>query len=520
MTPLSKKALISVSDKTGLLPLATFLVAEGYEILSTGGTAAFLKEAGVPITAVSDYTGSPEILDGRVKTLHPKIHGGILHRRALREDREVCEKSGIAPIDWVIVNLYPFVDTVSKPGVSFSDAIENIDIGGPSLLRAAAKNFSDVIVCVDPSDYGSLMSQWKEKKTIDRDSRLRLAQKVFSHTATYDAAISGYLGDTLEMPIWERPQVAIPLRLSQDLRYGENPHQRAGFFTLANEKGEGTWRVLQGKALSYNNLLDFTAAYALALDLDAPFSCVLVKHTNPCGVGLSQVSLREAFERALSCDPVSAFGGIAAFGKPVDGESAAALGSLFLEIVIAPKFAPEALAVFKEKKNLRVIEVNPEMAKAGKKSVAIDCRRVAGGFLLQEPDTALARPDTWKWVANRKAEPSECAALDLAWRVAKHVKSNAIVLANEFQTLGIGAGQMSRVDSVRLAGQKARFPLQGAALASDAFFPFRDNIDEAARLGIRAIVEPGGSVRDEEVIAACNEHGIAMAFTGERHFKH
>jgi phosphoribosylaminoimidazolecarboxamide formyltransferase/IMP cyclohydrolase len=513
------KALISVSDKCGIDVFARFLVAHGWEILSTGGTAAHLEACGVPYTQVSDYTGFPEMLDGRLKTLQPRIHGGILARRDLPEHRAACLRHNMAPIDWVIVNLYPFAETIRKPNCSLEEAIENIDIGGPTLLRAAAKNFRDVIVCMDPADYEPLMREFADADKISEKTRFALARKVFSHTALYDSLIQGYLSDQEGLDAILRPAYILALEKRQDLRYGENPHQRA-VYTAPSGVLDLPWRQIQGKELSYNNFLDMSAAYEWVAEFAGETACVIVKHTNPCGVGVSN-TLPEAFARAKACDPVSAFGGIVAVTRELDGTSAKALEEMFLEVIVAPAFSPEALSLLGRKKNLRLIQINTTDRAAP--ALNIDIRRVLGGFLIQEADRILKPTSQWQWVGATKASPAREAALALAWKVVKHVKSNAIVLANEHGTLGIGAGQMSRIDSVRLAGEKATragLSLQGAVLASDAFFPFRDNIDEAAKLGVKAIVEPGGSVRDAEVIAACDEHGIALAFTGERHFKH
>lgn len=510
----ARKAIISVSNKHGLEQLARFFVDEGIEILSTGGTATFLESHGIPYRQVSDYTGSPEILDGRVKTLHPKIHGGILARRDLPEHQAQCREHDIAPIDWIIVNLYPFAETIQKPNCTFEDAIENIDIGGPSLLRGAAKNFQDVVVCVDPTDYPRLIEAYRAK-TLSHDLRLSLAHKVFSHTAAYDAMIAQYLGNKTHTDLFKEPKITLTFDKAQDLRYGENPHQRAMY--LKWPQSPPAFEQLQGKELSYNNLIDLTAAFDIIREFDNETACAIIKHTNPCGIGTSKTSVLEAFERAKSCDPVSAFGGIVAVSDAVSEELALSLSELFLEVIVAPAFEAAALARLSSKKNLRLIRLDPTPSL---REAQLEFRRVTGGLLLQEGDTGLKKPAAWTWVTQRQATPAELSALELAWKAVKHVKSNAIVIASDTQTIGIGAGQMSRVDSVKLSGIKARFPIKGAALASDAFFPFRDNIDEAAALGIRAIVQPGGSVRDDEVIAAANEHGIAMAFTGERHFKH
>lgn len=504
------KALISVSDKRGIDRLARFLIDRGWDILSTGGTAQFLDKQGVPYTQVADYTGFPEMLDGRVKTLQPKIHGGILARRHNHAHQAACRAHGILPIDWVIVNLYPFAETIRKDNCPFDEAIENIDIGGPSLLRAAAKNFEDVVVLVDPDDYERIMDEFEKNKVVSRKTRLSLAQKVLRHSACYDALIADYLHTTLDPQA--EGDLSLSLKRVQTLRYGENPHQAAA---LHVKRGDTLpWVQIQGKELSYNNILDFTAAYELIQEFKDETACVIVKHTNPCGVAVSE-SLREAFLRAKACDPTSAFGGIVAVSRTLDEETAQALSEMFLELVIAPAFTAGARERLESKSNLRLIHVTGPLPAHSR-----DYRRVLGGVLVQEEDTRLAPSDAWQWVSRRQASADERKALELAWRTAKYAKSNAIVFASPSATLGIGAGQMSRIDSVKIAGQKALTSLKGAAMASDAFFPFRDTVDEAARLGISAIVAPGGSIRDPEVIAAADEHDMAMAFTGERHFRH
>ena len=496
------KALLSVSDKTGIDRLAQFLVAQGIEVLSTGGTAKFLDEQGVAYRQVSDYTGFPEMLDGRLKTLQPKIHGGILARREVPEHMAACREHGIAAIDWVVVNLYPFAETIRKPGCTLEDAIEHIDIGGPSLLRAAAKNHGDVVVCADPADYDRLIAEYQTSGAIGQETRFELATKVFAHTALYDARIADYLAgmSARAAPLSSVLTDVETLRLSkiQSLRYGENPHQSAALYVA--DGSSLPWRQLQGKELSYNNLIDMTAAWELAAEFSGQYAAVIVKHTNPCGVGISAHGLAAAFERAKAGDPVSAFGGIVALSHPVDEATASAVSDLFIELIIAPAFDALALARLSSKKNLRLITLD----RAASHRSFQEYRRVLGGILSQEGDIALKPADLWQWVTTRTATEAERHALEVAWKAVKHVKSNAIVIATSEQVIGVGAGQMSRIDSVRIAGEKAQFfghSLAGAALASDAFFPFRDNIDAAARLGIKAIVQPGGSVRDDEVIA-------------------
>ncbi|HLG19995.1 MAG TPA: bifunctional phosphoribosylaminoimidazolecarboxamide formyltransferase/IMP cyclohydrolase [Bdellovibrionota bacterium] len=513
-----QRALISVSDKTGLEQLGRVLQNRGVEILSSGGTAKFLSEKGLKVVEVSDFTGAPEMLDGRLKTLHPKIHGGILairdnsaHMAALREQKYV-------PIDLVVVNLYPFEAAARTPGKSFDDVVEQIDIGGPTLLRAASKNFPYVTALIEPGQYESFL---KELETNDGGTtfafRKECALHVFERTANYDATISAYFrgsGETLPK------RFALGLDKKWELRYGENPHQEAGFYLPSAALGNTVLeKVLQGKTLSYNNLMDVHAALDLILELEKNYSVAILKHTNPCGVGTSDKSLLEAYERALSCDPLSAFGGIVVFSHPVDGQTASTCEKTFTEIVIAPKFDADARTVFGKKKNLRMLEADLNDLRSAMGGV--DIRRAADGYLIQNRDRSFEDLRECKIATKRKPTEQEYSALRLAWTVAKHVKSNAIVLANETQTVGVGAGQMSRVDSSRIAAMKAKPELlKNVVLASDAFFPFRDGIDEAAKHGVRAVVQPGGSVRDAEVIQAADEHGMAMIFTGVRHFRH
>jgi phosphoribosylaminoimidazolecarboxamide formyltransferase/IMP cyclohydrolase len=525
MTAAARRALLSVSRKDGIVELARGLVERGFEVLSTGGTASELEKAGVKVTGVSKATGSPEILDGRVKTLHPKIHGGILARRDRPEHLQALEKHGIPPIDVVVVNLYPFEDKVAK-GASFAEAIEHVDIGGPTMVRAAAKNFESVAVVVDPADYPLLLDQLDREGGIDAATRLYFAQKAFRHTGRYEAAIASYFaqvevrdGRFVPAEIDE----TFPNRLSlsfekvQDLRYGENPHQRAAFYSDLGSTlySVAAARQLQGKELSFNNILDLDSAWRLATELDEP-ACVIVKHTNPCGTGVGAGPL-EAYERAWAGDPTSAFGGVIAFNVKLDAATARALAERFVEAVIAPGIEAEALKVLAKRTNLRVMSMDTTgLHKLG----GFDLRRVVGGLLAQQWDQHRLERERCEVVTKRKPTDAEWRALLLAWTVAKHVKSNAIVFANEHQTVGVGAGQMSRVDSTRIAAQKAVLEIKGTAVGSDAFFPFRDGIDEIAKAGAVAIIQPGGSVRDEETIAAADEHDLAMVFTGVRHFKH
>jgi phosphoribosylaminoimidazolecarboxamide formyltransferase/IMP cyclohydrolase len=515
---MSRKALISVSDKAGAAELGKALSAAGWEILSTGGTAKALREGGIEITDVSVYTGQAEILGGRVKTLHPKLLGGILAR--LPDQKEEMEANGIEPIDLVAVNFYPFRETIARPGVTPAEAVEKIDIGGPTMVRASAKNHGRIAVLVDPGDYPAVIEHISKGEEIPGDLRRRLARKAFGYVSRYDAAIDAYLGG-LEGGEGEEelfPET-LPVNLEriQTLRYGENPHQRAAFYRSgwADGLSIADAEVLGGKEISYNNLLDLGGAAELISDLSGT-ACAILKHTNPCGVGISD-SPADAYRRALSCDPVSAFGSIIGYNCTVDAAAAEAMRELFVEAVIAPDFGEEALAIFRKKKNLRILKLP---ALAGGKRTGLDLRSVPGGVLVQEPDRMVPEEFDWRVVTPRAPTEDEEKALHIAWTVSRHVKSNAIVLADGSGTVGIGAGQMSRVDSSRIAADRAVLPLEGCALGSDAFFPFRDGVDEAAKRGVKAIAQPGGSKRDDEVIEACAEHGIAMVFTGRRHFRH
>ncbi|MBI5453850.1 MAG: bifunctional phosphoribosylaminoimidazolecarboxamide formyltransferase/IMP cyclohydrolase [Deltaproteobacteria bacterium] len=518
-----KRAIISVTDKTGIVEFAKELASSGVEIISTGGTAELMKNAGISVIPISSYTGFPEMLDGRLKTLHPKIHGGILGIRENQTHRQEMEANGILPIDMVVVNLYAFENTIAK-GCTLEDAIENIDIGGPTMIRAAAKNHNDVAVVVDPADYVSIIEEMKEKKgTLSRQTRFNLARKVFQLTARYDAAISNYLGSIPDMPEIEDKKkfpdtFTVQYEKVQDLRYGENPHQAAAFYRTRAKGGLGDAKKHQGKELSYNNILDLNAALHLVCEFHDP-AAVIVKHNNPCGTAVSKDGILAAYERAYACDKTSAFGGIVGFNRKVTKEMAEVLNRIFLEAVVAPAFDKEALDVFGAKKNLRVLESGG--MKAENCPSDFDIKRVCGGVLLQTLDKESAAD--LKTVTKRGPNDKELEDLLFAWSVCKHVKSNAIILARDGRTVGIGAGQMSRIDSTRIAVIKARdagLDVRGSVLASDAFFPFRDNVDMAAEHGITAIIQPGGSIKDEEVIKAADEHGIAMVFTGIRHFRH
>jgi len=523
------RALISVSDKTGLVELARGLAKEGLEILSTGGTAKALYAAGVPVREVSDFTGAPEILDGRVKTLHPRVHGGILGRPTPKH-REEMRQAGLSAIDLVVVNLYPFRETVARDA-PFEEVIENIDIGGPAMIRSAAKNHERVAVVVEPADYARVLKAIQTDGQVPAALRFELARKAFAHTAAYDGAVASYLGRITapDAPLADFPQtIHLSSRLERSLRYGENPHQKAAFYVQDDAAGPSLARaeVLQGKELSYNNLLDLDAAMRIVAEFTPP-TVAIIKHNNPCGVAISETSVADAYRRARETDPVSAFGGIVAVNRPIDAELGRELADTFLECVIAPAYSPEARAALAAKKNLRLLAYDfaRDAALGGGASGAnplamLDVRSVAGGFLVQTRDTTTSAAAAGRVASKRAPTAAELVDLDFAWRVAKHVKSNAIVFAGGGRTIGIGAGQMSRVDSVRLAISKARAPLKGSVLASDAFFPFRDNIDEAAKAGITAIIQPGGSVRDDEVLAAADEYGMAVVLSGERHFRH
>lgn len=510
-----KKALISVSNKEGVIEFARGLVDLGVEIISTGGTAKTIREAGIPVTYISDLTGFPEILDGRVKTLHPKVHGGIL---ALRNEDHLAQldKQEIATIDLVAVNLYPFRETIAKPGVTFEEAIENIDIGGPAMVRAAAKNHKYVLAVVNPYRYDEVLKALQTSSVSD-DLRRLLALEAFAHTSSYDAAITAYFQKLTCGNELFRQNLSISAELVQVLRYGENPHQRAAFYrdTLVDGACVGNAIQIHGKSLSYNNILDTNAALELVREFEEP-TAVIIKHNNPCGVACA-TELAEAYKYAFDCDPVSAFGGIAAFNRTVDAATAAAMRDIFLEVVVAPDFSTEALEILTEKEALRLLEVGS--LKDQTKDLK-EVRNVNGGFLLQDMDRQVFNQEEIKTVTDKQVSEEEMAELAFAMTIVKHVKSNAIVLTKGKQLIGVGAGQMNRVGSARIAIEQAGEKAQGAVLASDAFFPFRDTLDEAAKAGVVAIIQPGGSNRDEESIAAANEHGMAMVFSGMRHFKH
>ena len=523
---LIRRALISVSDKSGLVDFARALVQSGIELLSTGGTAKALRDAGLAVTDVSDVTGFPEIMQGRVKTLHPKIHGGLLAVRDRSDHLDAMRAHGIEGIDLLVCNLYPFEETVAK-GASFGNSIENIDIGGPAMIRAAAKNHDWVCVVVDPEDYAPLLTEMKSQGGgITADTRKRLAQTAFARTAAYDAAVSNWLAERLGATAPRRR--ALAGRLREELRYGENAHQKAAFYETGEKRfGVATAIQLQGKELSYNNIGDTDAAYELVAELGTKKpACAIIKHANPCGVAI-RASLADAYRQALACDPVSAFGGVLAFNRPLDAEAAAEIAKLFTEVIIAPDADAEARRILSAKKNLRLLVAGglPDPAASG-----LSFRSVAGGFLVQTRDNASTARADLKFVTKRKPSDAEITDMLFAFAVAKHVKSNAIVYAKDLVTAGIGAGQMCRVDSARIAAAKAREAAKtagwaeprtiGSAAASEAFFPFPDGLLAVAQAGATAVIQPGGSVKDDDVIAAADEKGLAMAFTGVRHFRH
>lgn len=523
------RALVSLSDKEGVVEFCKALAAMGVEIVSTGGTASLLADKGVSATPVSDITGFPEILDGRVKTLHPKIHGGILARRGDAAHEAALSEHGIRPIDLVVVNLYPFETTIAKPHITIEGAVEQIDIGGPCMIRAAAKNFRDVAVVVDPEDYFTVREEMASNDgCLSLPTRLGLARKAFAHTARYDAIITAYLTRQMEAAPSEEKEEVFPDRLTvqlekvQELRYGENPHQAAALYRDVSEVGltpsliEAT--QLHGKELSFNNLVDLEAALLCVQEFDEP-ACAIIKHTNPCGVGIGE-SLAEAYEKANACDPLSAYGGVIGLNRPVDKPMAEALAKTFVEAVVSPDFSAEALDILTKKKALRLMKCPGLGEDLEPLTHDWEAKKLLGGALVQERDTVDLIEAQLSVPTKRQPTDEEMAALRFAWKVVKHVKSNAIVYARTDRTVGVGAGQMSRVDSARIAAEKAQSPLKGCVMASDAFFPFRDGIDAAAAHGITAVIQPGGSIRDEEIIEACNEHGIAMVFTGIRHFKH
>jgi phosphoribosylaminoimidazolecarboxamide formyltransferase/IMP cyclohydrolase len=542
------RALISVSDKTGLVPFAQALAARGYELVSTGGTAQALAAAAVPVTGISDITGFPEIMDGRVKTLHPAVHGGILGRRDRPDDMATLAQHRITPIDIVVVNLYPFVKAAAKPDVAFDALVEEIDIGGPSMVRSAAKNFQDVLILVDPADYGHALAELERPGGPSREFRFDLARKAFAHTAAYDAAIAGTLAE-FSTPgsgssssasntfLRAKEPSVIPLRLSlslhkiKELRYGENPHQPAGWYGIDPPFGLGSAQVLQGKELSFTNLLDLDSAARIALEFTEPAAAV-IKHTNPCGAAIGR-TIDEAYVRAREADSLAAFGGIVGLNRPIDEATARVLVSTFIEAVIAPGVHEDARPILATKANMRVVvaDLQPAPVPAHRREV----RSILGAMLVQQRDEVAEARTPWsantataaglKVATKRSPTDAEWTALRFAWRICAHVKSNAVIFTDASRTLAIGAGQMSRVDAVQVAVMKAgrtdtRNPLAGSAAASDAFFPFRDGLDAVAAAGATAIVQPGGSLRDSEVIAAADEHGLAMVFTGKRHFRH
>ncbi|HEY0322430.1 MAG TPA: bifunctional phosphoribosylaminoimidazolecarboxamide formyltransferase/IMP cyclohydrolase [Pyrinomonadaceae bacterium] len=538
-----RRALLSVSDKTGIVELAQGLSGFGVEIISTGGTAYTLREAGIEVRDISAVTDFPEMMDGRVKTLHPRIHGGLLALRDNEEHLAAMREYNIEPIDMVVVNLYPFEQTVAREGVTIEEAIEQIDIGGPSMIRSAAKNFRDVAVIVSPDFYAEITEELNENDgSLSLSTRERLSRQAFIRTSGYDSAIVAYLSKEENERLGEAEGIGVSagaytatgrrfeeksimdidrppdfaswtIRKIADLRYGENPHQLAALYDTGGARGIGHAELLNGKEMSYNNYVDADAAWQLISDFDE-LTCAIIKHTNPAGVGYGQTA-EEAYRRALETDPVSAFGGIVAFNRKVDEAAARAVAEIFTEVLIAPDFEEAALAVLRAKKNLRVLRAGEPRPAEG-----LEYRQISGGMLVQTRDTHHLTREALKVVTRRPPTAEELRALLFAWTVAKHTKSNAIVYAREGQTVGVGAGQMSRVDSVKIGAMRAQIPVEGSVLASDAFFPFRDGIDEAARHGITAIIQPGGSTRDAETIAAADEHNLAMVFTGIRHFKH
>ena len=513
-----QRAILSVTDKSGIVEFAQALASLGVDLVSTGGTAKLLRDSGVPVKDISELTGFPEMLDGRVKTLHPKVHGGILHIRNNEEHRAAVSEHGIQPIDMVVVNLYAFEKTAAKPGVGFQELIENIDIGGPSMIRSAAKNFQDVAIVTSPTEYQSIINEMRTSHgQLSLETRWRLAKKAFATTAAYDSAIASTLERVSEPGAAASESTGFPqiLRLSfekiTDLRYGENPHQRAAMYSDGSGVGIANARQLQGKELSFNNIIDLEAAWELCQEFEEP-ACAIIKHTNPSGTATATTVL-DAYRRALETDPVSAFGGVIGINREIDELAAEEIAKLFVEAIAAPAFSSQALAKFSAKKNLRLVQVKAAPPKPVLK-------QVSGGMLLQDADVRPLRKQDLKVVSKRQPAEDELQAMLFAWKVCKHVKSNAIVYAHNGQTVGVGAGQMSRVDSCRLGASKAVLPLKGTVAASDAFFPFPDGIEEIAKAGATAVIQPGGSVRDQEVIAAVDRLGMAMIFTGVRHFRH
>jgi phosphoribosylaminoimidazolecarboxamide formyltransferase / IMP cyclohydrolase len=527
-----QRAILSVTDKTGLVDFARKLSALGIELISTGGTAKQLRDSNVQVKDIAELTGFPEMLDGRVKTLHPKVHGGILHRREDPGHVAAVAEHGIAPIDMVVVNLYAFEKTAAKPGVAFEELIENIDIGGPSMIRSAAKNFHDVAIVTSPSDYDSVAEELSRSHGLSQGTKWRLAQKAFAVTAAYDSAIASTLERVSPESFQLQPEASeFPSTLRSsfqkklDLRYGENPHQKAAMYSDGSDVGVANARQLQGKELSYNNIVDLQAAWDLAQEFDEPVVAI-IKHTNPCGTATGK-TLAEAYKRALECDPVSAFGGVIGVNRPIDAEAADEMHKVFLEVIAAPAFDEAAKSKFASKKNLRLVEViDPRSPGRIRPTASVIASRnwvlknVSGGLLVQDADVRPLEDADLKVVTKRPPTPEETRAMLFAWKVCKHVKSNAIVYARDGQTVGVGAGQMSRVDSAKIGAMKAQLPLHGTVAASDAFFPFPDGVEEIAKAGATAIIQPGGSQRDPEVIAAADRLGLAMLFTGIRHFRH
>jgi phosphoribosylaminoimidazolecarboxamide formyltransferase/IMP cyclohydrolase len=520
-----RRALLSVTDKTGLVAFAQTLANHGVELISTGGTARALRDAGLSVKDISELTGFPEMLDGRVKTLHPRVHGGLLYIRGKAEHEAAVAEHGILPIDMVVVNLYAFEKTAAQPGVAFGHLIENIDIGGPSMVRSAAKNFENVAIVTKASDYASLAAELQANNgSLSRATRWQLAKQAFATTAAYDTAIANALDQIEEAPNPESPAafntgslpttLRINLPQATSLRYGENPHQRAALYADGTGLGIANARQLQGKELSYNNLVDLDACWALVQEFPET-AVAIIKHTNPCGAATG-ATVTEAYEKALAADPVSAFGGVIGINREVDATAATVIAKLFIEAIAAPSFTPEALAIFAAKKNLRLVQVNA--AKPGPQAQMV--KQVSGGLLMQDADTGHITEADLKVVTARHPTPAELASLLFAWRIAKHVKSNAIVYAKDGQTIGVGAGQMSRVDAARFGAVKAVLPLAGCVAASDAFFPFPDGLETVVAAGATAVIQPGGSVKDPDVIAAADRLGIAMVFTGIRHFRH
>ena len=521
------RALLSVTDKTGLVEFAQALAGFRVELVSTGGTARTLREAGLAVKDISDLTGFPEMLDGRVKTLHPKVHGGLLYIRGNAEHESAVAAHGIEPIDMVVVNLYAFEKTAAKPGVAFGHLIENIDIGGPSMVRSAAKNFEDVAIVTRVADYPALIEELQANSgALTRETRWRLAKQAFSTTAAYDTAIANTLDRIADAPAPDQPAspdttslpsiLRINFPLAQSLRYGENPHQRAALYSDGSGLGVAGANQLQGKELSFNNLVDLDACWELAQEFDEP-AVIIVKHTNPCGAATG-ATVVEAYQKALAADPVSAFGGVIGINRTVDGDAAAEIAKLFVEAIAAPAFTPEARERFAAKKNLRLVQIKSAEIKAAQPRHVV--KHVSGGLLLQDADTGKVEESELKVVSSRPPTAEELRSLLFAWRICKHVKSNAIVYAKDGQTLGVGAGQMSRVDAAKFGAMKAVLPLTGCVAASDAFFPFPDGLETVAAAGATAVIQPGGSVKDQDVIAAADRLGIAMVFTGIRHFRH